>query len=67
MTSSKPIRRLVKVTEYLKTQKRFAHLFGHKGRPDLLAAIQASADLNIKRYNLIDENTIIATEKEEGN
>ncbi len=66
VTSSKPIRRLVKVTQYLKAQKRFAHLFGPNGRPDLLAAIQAKADLNIEKYKLIDENTIMPIEEAEG-
>jgi pyruvate ferredoxin oxidoreductase beta subunit len=49
------IRRRVPVEDYLKPQKRFAHLFGKE--PDLatLARLQASADRNIRRYRLIDE------------
>jgi pyruvate ferredoxin oxidoreductase beta subunit len=48
------LRRRVPVTEYLKLQKRFAHLFG--SNPDLatIAAIQAAADRNIRRFNLAD-------------
>jgi pyruvate ferredoxin oxidoreductase beta subunit len=41
------------VTEYLKLQKRFAHLFGD--RPDLarIAQIQAMADRNIADFGLL--------------
>jgi len=49
------IRRRVPVTEYLKLQKRFAHLFAGDGRPDMLAHIQAEADRNIRRYDLLAE------------
>jgi pyruvate ferredoxin oxidoreductase beta subunit len=48
------IRHRVPVEEYLKLQKRFAHLFGPKGHPQMLAAIQAEADRNIARYGLLD-------------
>lgn len=52
------IRRRVPVEEYLKPQKRFAHLFAGAGRPDLIARIQANADRNIARYGLLaDEAT----------
>lgn len=57
VTTVKKIRRLVKVVDYLKPQKRFAHLFGANGRPELLEAIQAIADRNIAKYQLTDENT----------
>jgi pyruvate ferredoxin oxidoreductase beta subunit len=46
------IRRRVPVDEYLKLQKRFAHLFGAKGDPDAIARIQAIADDNIETYKL---------------
>src|SRR5512144_1523754 len=49
------IRRRVPVTEYLKLQKRVAHLFAGNGRPDMLAHIQAEADRNIRRYGLLAE------------
>ncbi len=49
------IRRRVPVEDYLKLQKRFAHLFGADGHPDTLAQIQADADRNIRRYGLLDE------------
>ena len=51
------IRHRVPVEEYLKPQRRFAHLFGAKGHPEMLARIQADADKNIRRYRLLDEET----------
>ena len=47
------IRRRVPVDEYLKPQRRFAHLFGAKGHPEMLARIQAEADRNIRRFKLL--------------
>jgi pyruvate ferredoxin oxidoreductase beta subunit len=51
---SNKIRRKVPVEEYLKLQRRFAHLFkkGHEDK-DRLAAIQRMADHNIDRFNLL--------------
>jgi len=58
LTQVTRIRRRVPVEEYLKPQKRFAHLFAGSGRPDLIARIQADADRNIARYGLLaDEAT----------
>ncbi len=54
VTSVTKIRHRVPVEEYLRPQKRFAHLFGAKSHPDTLARIQASADRNISRFNLLD-------------
>jgi pyruvate ferredoxin oxidoreductase beta subunit len=51
------IRHLVPVTEYLRLQGRFAHLFDASGdpvRPDLVAALQELADRTIHRYGLVD-------------
>ena len=52
ITGRYKLRRRVPVTEYLKLQKRFAHLFGEN--PDLrtIAAVQAIADRNIRRFGL---------------
>jgi pyruvate ferredoxin oxidoreductase beta subunit len=58
VTSVTKIRRHVPVEDYLKPQKRFAHLFGKPGQPEMLAQIQADADRNIRRFNLMDEETI---------
>jgi pyruvate ferredoxin oxidoreductase beta subunit len=54
VTGSKSIRHQVPVEDYLRTQKRFAHLFG-PGFPDVnrIAALQHAADRNIAMYNLI--------------
>ena len=50
----KPIRRKVPVEEYLRPQKRFAHLF-REGAEDRasIEAIQRMADANIARYGLL--------------
>ena len=53
VTSSVPIRDRVPVEDYLRPQKRFAHLFGDPGRPDLVARLQALADRNVVRYGLL--------------
>ena len=55
VTAVTKIRRRVPVEDYLKPQKRFAHLFGDPGQPQMLARIQADADRNIRRFKLLDE------------
>ncbi|MBI4988744.1 MAG: pyruvate ferredoxin oxidoreductase [Rhodocyclales bacterium] len=50
-----PIRHRVPVEEYLKPQKRFAHLFGKTPAVDTIARIQEMADRNIRKYRLVDE------------
>ena len=55
VTAVTKIRRRVPVDEYLRPQKRFAHLFGSHGDPQALARIQARADRNIARFGLLDE------------
>jgi pyruvate ferredoxin oxidoreductase beta subunit len=47
------IRRQVPVEEYLKLQRRYAHLFGETPRTDLIERIQAIADRNIARFGLL--------------
>jgi pyruvate ferredoxin oxidoreductase beta subunit len=54
VTSVTKIRRQVPVEEYLKLQKRYAHLFGKSARPDIVARLQAQADHNIARYGLLE-------------
>ena len=54
VTSRTPIRRQVPVTDYLKLQKRFAHLFGNPPDAVRIAQIQATADANIAEYALLD-------------
>lgn len=48
-----PIRRKEPVEEYLKRQGRYAHLF-NPPRADVIARIQAIADRNIARFNLLE-------------
>jgi pyruvate ferredoxin oxidoreductase beta subunit len=55
ITNVTKIRRRVPVEEYLRPQKRFAHLFGGAGRPEMLAQVQADADRNIRRFGLLEE------------
>jgi pyruvate ferredoxin oxidoreductase beta subunit len=57
VTTVKKIRHRVPVTAYLQPQKRFAHLFGDPGRPDLVQRIQEHADRNIRRFGLLDDAT----------
>jgi pyruvate ferredoxin oxidoreductase beta subunit len=42
------------VEEYLKPQKRFAHLFRDAAGTAVIARLQAIADRNIRRYGLLD-------------
>jgi pyruvate ferredoxin oxidoreductase beta subunit len=60
VTAVTKIRHRVPVEDYLKPQKRFAHLFGNPGHPEMLAQIQADADRNIRRYGLLDEEQVAA-------
>jgi pyruvate ferredoxin oxidoreductase beta subunit len=53
VTSSQKIRHRVPVEEYLKLQRRYAHLFGKHPRPDIVARIQEQADRNIERFGLV--------------
>jgi len=56
VTSATPIRRQVPVAEYLRLQARYAHLFRPSERTDVIARIQASADRNIARFGLLDQD-----------
>lgn len=53
------IRHRVPVQAYLQPQKRFAHLFGAQGHPEMVARIQADADRNIRRFHLLDEKDAV--------
>jgi pyruvate ferredoxin oxidoreductase beta subunit len=55
VTEVSKIRSQVPVEDYLRPQKRFAHLFGETPRPDLVARLQARADRNIARFGLLHE------------
>jgi pyruvate ferredoxin oxidoreductase beta subunit len=57
VTAVSKIRRRVPVEDYLKPQKRFAHLFAPQRRDDVIAHLQATADRNIRQYGLLDPVT----------
>ncbi len=52
--SALAIRRPLPVEDYLRPQKRFAHLFGKSPAVETIARIQAQADKNIRRYGLLE-------------
>jgi pyruvate ferredoxin oxidoreductase beta subunit len=56
IVSVSKLRRRVPVEEYLRPQRRYAHLFGERARPDVVARLQALADRNIRRFDLLDED-----------
>ena len=47
------IRHHVPVEDYLRPQRRFAHLFTPERRDDVIARVQARADRNIERFGLL--------------
>ena len=55
VTSRLLIRKRLAVEEYLKPQKRFAHLFHPMVDTDTLARLQVLADRNIRKYALLEE------------
>jgi len=50
VTGSSKIRHQVPVEDFLRPQKRFAHLFGKEPDTATIARLQAMADRNIRRY-----------------
>jgi pyruvate ferredoxin oxidoreductase beta subunit len=52
VTSVYALRRPVPVDEYLRLQKRFAHLFKGESKSQAVSAIQAMADRNIAHFGL---------------
>lgn len=55
VVSVSKIRKRLPVDEYLKPQRRFAHLFGKQPSYEVIARIQAAADRNIRKFNLLEE------------
>jgi len=55
ITGSHKIRRKVPVTDYLKPQRRFAHLFTSEDGARRIAEMQALADTNIAEFDLLDQ------------
>jgi len=56
VTGSRKIRRQVPVEEYLKPQKRFAHLFVSDQGRQQIAKLQAIASRNIVEFHLLEQN-----------
>jgi pyruvate ferredoxin oxidoreductase beta subunit len=57
VTAVSKIRHRVPVEDYLKPQKRFAHLFAPQRRDDVITHLQALADRNIRQFGLLDPVT----------
>ena len=57
LTASAKIRTRVPVDDYLRLQRRYAHLFEPERRDDVIARIQERADRNIRRFELVDAGT----------
>ncbi len=55
VVSVSPIRRQVPIEDYLRPQRRFAHLFGDPPRTDVIERLQAIADRNIRRFGLLGD------------
>jgi pyruvate ferredoxin oxidoreductase beta subunit len=55
VVSSARIRHQVPVTDYLRLQARYAHLFHPRERTDVIERLQASADRNIARFHLLED------------
>jgi pyruvate ferredoxin oxidoreductase beta subunit len=52
LVESTPIEDPVPVEEYLRVQKRFAHLFGKRAIPENVGILQKIANRNIEKYRL---------------
>jgi pyruvate ferredoxin oxidoreductase beta subunit len=57
VTGSRKIRRQVPVEDYLKPQRRFAHLFASEEGKKRIGQVQAIADHNIAEYRLLDQES----------
>jgi pyruvate ferredoxin oxidoreductase beta subunit len=55
VTSVLKIRKPVPVEEYLRPQKRFAHLFSPVRRDEVIDQMQAICDRNIRKFGLVDQ------------
>jgi pyruvate ferredoxin oxidoreductase beta subunit len=55
VTGVTPIRQRVPVEDYLRPQRRFAHLFGPHGDEPALERLRGQAERNIRQYHLMAE------------
>jgi pyruvate ferredoxin oxidoreductase beta subunit len=53
VVSATPIRHRASVREYLRMQRRYAHLFKPEERTDIIGRIERGADRNITRFGLL--------------
>ncbi len=53
VTNSTAIRELIDVEEYLRPQRRYAHLFGPRGDATVVERLRRQAQRNIARFNLV--------------
>jgi pyruvate ferredoxin oxidoreductase beta subunit len=58
VTSVTKIRHRRPIEDYLKPQRRYAHLFSPVRRQDEIARLQARADRNIERFGLLEEEPL---------
>ena len=58
VTGVSKIRKQVPVTEYLKLQRRYAHLFGDEPQTEVIARLQTIADRNIRRFGLVGDTEV---------
>jgi pyruvate ferredoxin oxidoreductase beta subunit len=56
ITSVRRISKKIPVADYLRAQKRFAHLFSGDLGKEEIDRIQALADANIKKYGLLKKS-----------
>ena len=59
ITAVRKIKKKIPVTDYLKEQKRYRHLFTSEQGREELQKLQALADKNIKRYALMEAASLI--------
>ena len=60
ITGRRAIRRKVPVEDYLKPQRRFAHLFRPTVRVDIITHIQENADRNIRKFGLLQREDALS-------
>ncbi|GAG30669.1 unnamed protein product, partial [marine sediment metagenome] len=56
ITGVSKIRRRIPVIEYLKLQRRYAHLFKPEVNTEVIERLQAGADRNIRRFDLLADD-----------
>ena len=58
LVSVSKLRHPLPVEEYLRPQRRYAHLFRDPPRTDVIEQLQAMADRNIRRFGLVEEESL---------